>query len=469
MEKMNFTQFNMNNTFTCVCILTNKEIIIGDVNGSIEKWTEGFKQKLWSLSIFTTEILYIFQDRKDEEYIMVINSNNLVKVELKTQIIVGIIQVKSFKDIIFLSKSRVVFVREDLFQVFDVKNMILLSYLSSSCARNFGSGARVYGSKFIIEQKYHLDEELFWREADSRYTIMPKWDKPDYLSYYSSSDSEIDEEIKNISLPQYKRFYLKSFSIPRELLQYYSNLSKLIAKIEIDKEIKNVQKYSSKASFLNLINPKKYQLEIKCVHSDNPEKYIFKKKGLSKNILDSLSKINIVSAEELIQSDWTFPSNFVEKAVNIGITNYTLKKETKKKNWLLIFDYKCKKNFLSIIIDKDEIGDKIIRLNKYRFIFIHKLAHLLLLDLNNYSCTMLEKKDKSDIISVHPYQNDFILVNTANNNLLIWKINTLELINQINLEHSPITYLGRYNSTQCFIICKVNDKNQTYNFYLINI
>ena len=79
-------------------------------------------------------------------------------------------------------------------------------------------------------------------------------------------------------------------------------------------------------------------------------------------------------------------------SVYIPISNYKYKKETIHPNHLIILDGKYKKCFMIITTDKGNIGDKIIRLNHHRFAFIHQKNDVLILDLNNYSFTQLEKK-----------------------------------------------------------------------------
>ena len=59
---------------------------------------------------------------------------------------------------------------------------------------------------------------------------------------------------------------------------------------------------------------------------------------------------------------------------------------------------------------------------------------MLILDLNNYSFTQLEKKDNFGIIKVSPYEEQFLIATTTNNDILLWEINTSQMIRSLHLD-----------------------------------
>ena len=60
----------------------------------------------------------------------------------------------------------------------------------------------------------------------------------------------------------------------------------------------------------------------------------------------------------------------------IDIENYDLKKETKQLNKLIVLNVRKKKCQMIFHINKDNYGDKILRLRERRIYFIQKNAHL---------------------------------------------------------------------------------------------
>ena len=268
----------------------------------------------------------------------------------------------------------------------------------------------------------------------------------EYLTYLSSSDEEVDNEIKKIPIRKEKNFILKRIKNKKankhsdsdtDKLYYLWNRDCFIMK-NTNINIKSIPKYKSKAEFLNYVDPSQYYFRF--YHGMlNNHNYVIKKgfstKGISEFILKNINSIRVVYLLEPSPEVTVFEKvKDLINSVYIPISNYKYKKETIHPNHLIILDGKYKKCFMIITTDKGNIGDKIIRLNHHRFAFIHQKNDVLILDLNNYSFTQLEKKDNFGIIKVTPYEEQFLIATTTNNDILLWEINTSQMIRSLHLD-----------------------------------
>lgn len=444
----------------CISVLyrmINSNIAIGYFTGVLELYNNKMKNAYLTITLFDNEIIDLYQDKANSNKLMVSNRNNCIIIDLVKQSLIGIIQVDDINEIIHLSKMRFAFITKNNIQVWNIETMTVISQFIANSLCTYGSGAKIYGSKFIFEESYNgssIEREIH----DMNYIpILSTIQEPavsnisqiqseEYLTYMSSSDEEVDNEIKKIPVRKENNLFLKAIKNKKankhsnnntDKLYYLWNRDCIIVK-STAANIKSIPKYKSKAEFLNYVDPSQYYFRF-YIGMLNNHNYVNKKgfntQGISEFILKNLNSIRVVYLMEPSPEVTVFEKvKDLINSVYIPISNYKYQKEAIHPNHLIIVDGKYKKCFMIITTDKRNIGDKLIRLNHHRFAFIHQKKDVLLLDLNNYSFTQLEKNDSNQIIKVVPYEEQFIIATTTNNDILLWEINTTQMIRSLHLD-----------------------------------
>lgn len=457
-----------------ISLLYDKYIGCGYVNGTIEIFSYNPKPtSILTLSIFSTEITDIYNDPLNRNILLFSSKTHLCKYDISSKKILGLIPLNDYINIIHLPKSLLVSISKSLIQVWDTNTLTLLSQYKTHKLCDYCNVSKVYGSKIIFEVGYNgkpIDigniqyKEDFNCASFTRtivHTEIPEDCRREYAEYDSSSDEEVENEIDTVPIIK------EDFSFETICLNYnekndfndwmkFWNRDKRLVKRPIIQSRKLKRKegilYQTKIDCLSKLDPAKYFYRYaldKNASIDNKE---FNRNGL---LIENLNGINCVCPNP----NKCYEEKLIEmiSTVYIPIENYTLMKQTKFQNHLVVLDVKNSKCFNIMTIDKDNLGDKLIRLNRFRYAFIHKDIHLLLLDLNNYSCKMLIKKEMNPILSVNICLKNTVAASTKEN-LLLWDINNGIMIKMINLNLQLDNRCFKFNEDTLLIVSEGNDK-----------